>query len=165
MHVQIEMRQATDVPRWGVIMAGGDGKRLLPLTRRLSGDDRPKQFCALTGTKTLLDQTRRRVSRVIPEANTLLLLTRSHERFYAEQLREVPSGRLLVQPHGHGTATAIAYALYRLKSIAANGVVAFFPSDHHFASEEIFVHGLSQAFSYAECGFRAMSIGIPKSCR
>jgi len=92
-------------------MAGGDGKRLLPLTRRLTGDERPKQFCTLTGTETLLDRTRRRVSRVVPETNTLLLLTRSHERLYAGHLREVQTGSLLVQPHNHGTATAIAYAL------------------------------------------------------
>jgi mannose-1-phosphate guanylyltransferase len=150
VQVQIEIGQGACVPRWGVIMAGGDGKRLLPLTRRLTGDDRPKQFCALTGTETLLDHTRRRVSRVVPGANTLLLLTRSHERFYAGQLREVPTGSLLVQPHNHGTATAIAYALCRLKATAANAVVAFFPSDHHFASEDTLVHGLNQAFSYAE---------------
>ncbi len=67
--------------RWGVILAGGDGKRLLPLTRRITGDDRPKQFCALTGGETLLDQTRRRVSRMVPEQQTLLVMTRTHEHF------------------------------------------------------------------------------------
>ena len=103
MQVQIEI-QGASVPRWGVIMTGGDGKRLLLLRRRLTGDDRPKQFCAFTGTETLLDHRRRRVSRVIPEANTLLLLTRSHERFSAGQLREVETDCLLVQPNNHGTA-------------------------------------------------------------
>jgi Nucleotidyl transferase len=53
--------------RWGVIMAGGDGKRLLPLTRALTGDDRPKQFCPLIGGETLMHQTRCRVSQVIPK--------------------------------------------------------------------------------------------------
>lgn len=53
-------------------MAGGDGKHLLSLTRKLTGDDRPKQFCALTGIKTLLDHTRQRVSLVVAEQNTLL---------------------------------------------------------------------------------------------
>ena len=44
--------------RWGVILAGGDGRRLLPLTRRIAGDDRPKQFCAIMDGETLLEQTR-----------------------------------------------------------------------------------------------------------
>src|SRR5215472_2610241 len=84
--------------RWGVILAGGDGTRLLPLTRKISGDDRPKQFCALTGGETLLDQTRRRVSCVVPDQQTLLVLTRSHERFFADQMAGLAPDRLLIQP-------------------------------------------------------------------
>jgi mannose-1-phosphate guanylyltransferase len=45
---------------WVVILAGGEGFRLRPLTRSISGDDRPKQFCAVVGTETLLGDTRRR---------------------------------------------------------------------------------------------------------
>jgi hypothetical protein len=62
--------------RWGVILAGGDGKRLLPLTRKLTGEDRPKQFCPLWGTDTLLKETWRRVSHVVPQPNILLVLKR-----------------------------------------------------------------------------------------
>ena len=51
--------------RRGLILAGGDGKRLLPLTRRIAGDDRPKQSCPVAGSETLLRQTRRRVSRLV----------------------------------------------------------------------------------------------------
>src|SRR5438094_2997112 len=100
--------------RWGVILAGGDGTRLLPLTRRITGDDRPKQFCALTGGETLLDQTRRRVARVIPEKHTLLVMTRIHERYFTDQVTDIPAARLLIQPYNHGTAPAIAYSLTRL---------------------------------------------------
>src|SRR6266853_6045863 len=103
--------------RWGVILAGGDGTRLLPLTRKLSGDDRPKQFCALTGGETLLDQTRQRVSGMIPDRQTLLLLTQTHERFYADQLADVADERLLIQPYNHGTAAAIAYSVTHIDRV------------------------------------------------
>jgi hypothetical protein len=50
---------------WAVILAGGDGTRLRPLTQRLTGDARPKQFCRLFDGQTLLDQTRRRGDLII----------------------------------------------------------------------------------------------------
>jgi mannose-1-phosphate guanylyltransferase len=135
--------------RWGVILAGGDGKRLLPLTRRITGDDRPKQFCALTGPETLLRQTRRRVARLIPGPQTLQILTRTHERYYADEVTDVPPSCLLIQPHNHGTAPAIAYALTRIRQMDPLGLVAFFPSDHHFVNDEAFVAHAEFAFARA----------------
>ncbi|HYP14925.1 MAG TPA: sugar phosphate nucleotidyltransferase [Bryobacteraceae bacterium] len=136
--------------RWGVILAGGDGTRLLSLTRSLTGDDTPKQFCALGGRETLLDRTRRRVSSVVPSRNTLLLLTRTHERFYARQLSGLAATNLLVQPYNHGTAVAVAYAVTHLHSISPEAIVGFFPSDHHFECEEAFALAVNNAFLHAE---------------
>jgi mannose-1-phosphate guanylyltransferase len=135
--------------RWGVILAGGDGQRLLPLTRIITGDDRPKQFCALTGGKTLLQRTRLRVSRAIPEMQTLLILTRKHENYFAGEVKEVEPSCLLIQPHNHGTATAIAYCVTRLRQMDPHGLVAFFPSDHHFANDEAFIEHIDCAFAQA----------------
>ena len=55
------MKQQNQAHHWAVILAGGDGTRLRKLTRAVSGDDRPKQFCQILGDKTLLEQTQRRV--------------------------------------------------------------------------------------------------------
>ena len=63
--------------RWGVILAGGDGKRLLPLTRKIAGDRRPKQFCAIVDGETLLDKTRRRVWRMVRPEQTLVVVTKT----------------------------------------------------------------------------------------
>src|SRR5689334_13998469 len=117
--------------RWGVILAGGDGKRLLPLTTRIAGDNRPKQFCAIMDGETLLAHTRSRVKRMVRPRHTLLVVTETHERFYSDQLNDVPSSSLLVQPCNRGTTPAILYSLFRLRESDPSAVVGFFPSDHY----------------------------------
>jgi mannose-1-phosphate guanylyltransferase len=78
------------------------------------------------------------------------MLTRTHERYYADEVTEVPSSCLLIQPHNHGTALAITYALTRLRQMDPQGLVAFFPSDHHFTNDEAFVVHTDFAFAQAK---------------
>ncbi len=142
--------QSSSAGRFGVILAGGDGKRLLPLTRKITGDDTPKQFCALTSGETLLDETRRRVSKVVPKRHTFFLLNANHERYYTCQLGDVESSQLLVQPYNHGTGPAIAYSLIRLQALDPHATVAFFPCDHHFEDDDAFAESIDVAFAHAE---------------
>jgi mannose-1-phosphate guanylyltransferase len=144
-----------------VILAGGDGKRLLPLTRQIAGDDRPKQFCALTGGETLLEQTRRRVGQVVERRNLLLVLARTHESYFGEQVGGMPARNLLIQPRNQGTAAAIAYSLARIHGVAPQAAVAFFPSDHYFESDRAFAEGMKRAFEHVERqGQRVLLLGI-----
>jgi mannose-1-phosphate guanylyltransferase len=77
------------------------------------------------------------------------MLTRAHEPFYADQVAGMPSSSVLIQPSNRGTAPAILYSLMRLREMDTKGVVAFFPSDHHFSDDEAFVHQIDTAYSIA----------------
>ncbi len=141
---------------WSVILAGGDGERLRPLTRLIAGDDRPKQFCPLLGgKKTLLEQTQLRIAKAVPSGQTLYVLTRRHERFYADGLAQIPPSRMIVQQGNRGTLPAILSSLARLIQLTGQGldghaVVGFFPSDHYYSRERRFIKGVRAAFEAAE---------------
>jgi mannose-1-phosphate guanylyltransferase len=135
--------------RWAIILAGGDGTRLRDLTRRIAGDDRPKQFCPLLGEETLLGETRRRVALGIPAARTVFSVTSPHERYYAPLLADVSPRQIVAQPKNRGTAPAILYALLRVAAIAPNEPVAIFPSDHYVSDDEAFMAHVGAAFDLA----------------
>jgi len=133
--------------RWAVILAGGDGTRLRSLTRSITGDERPKQFCPIVGGRTLLDQTRSRVANAVSPTRTMFVLTKTHQAFYTPLLTAVPRNLLLVQPENKGTAPAIVYALTRLAWRSPKAMVALFPSDHHFSDDETFMAHVEAAFA------------------
>lgn len=133
--------------RWALILAGGDGLRLRPLTRIIAGDERPKQFCRVLGRETLLDQTRRRVALTIAADQTLVVLTRAHERFYRPLVERMPARCAVIQPERRGTAPAILYGALRVAAEAPLGAVAVFPSDHYVSDDRRFMDHVAAAFS------------------
>ncbi len=85
------------VRRWGVLLAGGDGRRLRELTRFICGDERPKQFCPLLGEETLVEEAWRRAERSIEGKQLLYSVTRTHEDHY-ERVLGRQCGQRIVQP-------------------------------------------------------------------
>ena len=124
---------------WAVVLAGGDGTRLRPLTRLIAGEDRPKQFCPLYGGRTLLAQTRSRLARAIAPERTLFTVVKAHERFYADELADVEPSQVVVQPSNKGTTPAIICSLLRITGLGGDPIVGFFPTDHHYSRETRFV--------------------------
>ena len=138
----------TSSRRWGVILAGGEGNRLRSLTRLITGDDRPKQFCSLVGEATLLEQTRLRAEGSIPGGQILFSLTAGHGAFYAQESGINPSQRL-VQPENRGTAPPIIHSLLSINRNDRDAIVAILPSDHYYEDEPAFGSALDTAFEIA----------------
>jgi mannose-1-phosphate guanylyltransferase len=134
---------------WAVILAGGDGTRLRSLTRKIAGDERPKQFCSVLGRKTLLEETRGRVALEIAREQTLYVVNRLHEPYYAPILGDEPARNLAVQPSNRGTAPAILYSLMRIVAVDPEALVAFFPSDHYISDDEKFMSHIRTALNTA----------------
>ena len=131
-----------------VILAGGDGTRLRELTQRIAGDDRPKQFCRVLGSETLLEQTRWRVGRVIAPSRTFFSVTHRHEDYYRPALAGVSRRNVVVQPDNRGTAPAILYALMRLEAVTTSVATAIFPSDHYVSDDGAFMARVESALSF-----------------
>jgi len=124
--------------RWAVVLAGGDGTRLRELSHRVSGDARPKQFCEFFGGKSLLTHTRERIAPIFHSDQTLYALARAHRPFYEEELAGVADRHRIIQPENLGTAVAMAVGLHCIVERDEDAVVAFFPSDHHYANVAAF---------------------------
>ncbi len=132
-------------PPWALLLAGGEGRRLRPLTRQISGDLRPKQFCAIFDGETLLDRTRRRADLLSRMDHQVVVVNRHHAAYYASLARELAPDRLVVQPDDAGTAPGVLYPLLRIRHLAGNVPVTVYPSDHYVSDEAAFVGSVSRA--------------------
>lgn len=148
------MKHSIDAQRdgadaWAVLLAGGDGTRLQSLTREITGDLRPKQFCRIFGDRSLLGHTRERLRPIFRDARTLFVVNRDHEPFYNEELSDANASQVVAQPANRGTGVAIIVVLLRILQHDADAVVAVFPSDHYFADDAAFAATVQSALSMA----------------
>jgi mannose-1-phosphate guanylyltransferase/mannose-1-phosphate guanylyltransferase/mannose-6-phosphate isomerase len=119
-----------------VILSGGEGKRLWPL----SLPSRPKQFLALTGPESLLQQTLRRLADPAHFADPIIIGGADHRFLIAEQLREagLPVQRIVLEPVARNTAPAVAVGA--LLALAADplALILVAPADHAIPDEQAF---------------------------
>ncbi len=124
---------------WGVVLAGGEGRRLRPLIAHIHSDGRPKQYAVIVGSRSLLRYTLDRVALTVPTDHTVVVTTRAHSRFFAADLSGPGSPATLVQPYDRGTAAGILLPVHWISWRDPAATVAIFPSDHFVADDAAFM--------------------------
>jgi mannose-1-phosphate guanylyltransferase len=129
-----------------VVMAGGTGSRLWPLSRQLN----PKQFLKLCGDSTLLQQTLSRLDG-LEAAPPVIICNESHRFIVAEQLRQlsVTGASILLEPIGRNTAPAIALAALNATLNGEDPVLLVLAADHFIADDKAFQQSVQTAYVLA----------------
>ncbi len=139
-----------------VILSGGSGTRLWPLSREAY----PKQFLALAGEQTMLQATWQRVAPIAGRA-PLVVANEEHRFVAAEQLQQlgVQPQAILLEPVGRNTAPAIAVAALEATRDGDDAVLLVLPSDHVIADEAAFRAAVLRALPAARDG-KLVTFGI-----
>lgn len=144
----------TPTPIQPVILCGGSGTRLWPLSRA----DFPKQFLNLLGAETLFQQAARRLASLsgdgIDAAPLLVVSNEAHRFLILDQLNEagLEPAALLLEPAGRNTAPALALAALAARGEGGDPVLVVTPADQTMADGACFMRSLRQAIAQAAEG-------------
>jgi mannose-1-phosphate guanylyltransferase/mannose-6-phosphate isomerase len=134
-----------------VILSGGSGTRLWPLSRK----NLPKQFLALSGDATLFQQTVERTRALAGVGAPIVVCSEEHRFLVAEQLRalNVEGASILLEPMPRNTAPAIALAACQALANDAEATLLVLPADHLIGDTSSFAEAVGKALPLAEQGW------------
>jgi mannose-1-phosphate guanylyltransferase len=142
-----------------VILAGGSGSRLWPLSR----SHRPKQLLALSGERSLLQATFDRNRPLVPPERIVVMTEQTHADGIREQLPELPPENVIVEPARRGTAGSLGLAAAVVAERDPEAVMASVHSDAHIDDGDEFRRTLAAAFAAAEQTRQLVLMGIEPS--
>lgn len=132
---------------WGLVLAGGDGKRLQGYIRKTCGGDLPKQYVNFVGRRSMLEHTFARAERLIPARQIITIVSKQHMRHQAVrfQLARRAPETVIVQPENRETGPGIFLPMMHLYKRCPDAIVAIFPSDHFILEEDRFIDHVALA--------------------
>jgi mannose-1-phosphate guanylyltransferase len=135
---------------WGIVLAGGEGKRLQEFIRKRYGAERPKQYSAIIGKRSMLRHTLDRVEKIISPKQLQIVVSRKHSKYLPEVLKEREKKAVLFAPENRESAASIYLALSHIYIRDPEAMVALFPSDHFIGEEDRFLRYVELAISFSE---------------
>lgn len=147
----------TNKDNFCVIMGGGIGSRFWPFSRKTL----PKQFLDFFGTgRSLLQQTFDRFKQVIPTENILVVTNDLYADLVKEQLPELNSEQILLEPTRRNTAPCIAWAAYHIRALNPNANIVVAPSDHLILKESEFLSAIEKGLAFVAKSDKLLTLGI-----
>jgi mannose-1-phosphate guanylyltransferase len=122
----------------GLVLAGGEGKRLQPFIRSLGKGTLPKQYVNFIGSRSMLEHTLERAEKIIPPERVLTVITESHVRYpeVRQQCSSRPKNTVIVQPENKETGPGLLLPLMHLYKRYPDSLVLVLPSDHFITEED-----------------------------
>ncbi len=139
-----------------VVMAGGSGTRFWPASRKA----KPKQLLALTGQRSLLQQTVARMTPLCPAKRVLVVTGLGHAQAVVEQLPQVPAAQILAEPAPRNTAAAVGLAAHWAAQRDPQAVCLVLPADHLITDESLFLETLGRAARLAKESDTLVTLGL-----
>lgn len=138
-------------------MCGGIGSRFWPRSRT----DRPKQFIDILGTgRSLLQMTYERLLPMVAPENFILVTNQLYADTIKEQLPDIPSSNILLEPARRNTAPCIAWAANHVKALDPEAIMLVTPSDHLITREVQFLTSLQHGVDFVMNNDALLTLGI-----
>jgi len=129
-----------------VIMAGGKGTRLWPVSRA----GKPKQFQCLTGDKTMLQETYLRLRQIAEPADIYVATNQEYVSEVEKEMLEFPKENIIAEPIGRNTAPSIALAAAIIAAKDENEIMGVFPADHFIENPEVLLNAIQKGKDFLE---------------
>lgn len=143
---------------YALIMAGGSGTRLWPLSRQ----QHPKQALQLIGDRSMFQMAVQRLLPIFPPERILVVTRADYAQILSEQTPDIPRTNFIVEPEGRGTAPAIGLAALHIQKRDPAAVMAVVTADHFISLNDEFRQSLRAAYAAAQAD-HLVTLGIQPS--